>query len=106
MLSGVSGVIEVRVNVFRWNASLRPVRPKIVSPLELQIVLAAGTLAALLEPAGIPNRSSEAAEWIVSQVFDGGGQVVGCYCFAVLVFQVDLVIVFHAFPKIINPLVR
>ena len=48
----------------------------------------------------------EAAEWIVAQVFDGGGKVVGCYDVAVLVFQVNLIIVFHAFPKIIDSLVR
>src|SRR5262249_39113885 len=106
MQSGVSGITEVCVNVFGGGASLLPVRTKILSPLELQVVLGAGTLIALLEPAGFPNRSSEAAEWIIAQVLDGAGKVAGCYCVAVLVFQVNLVAIFHAFPKIIDFFVR
>ena len=46
----VSGAIEICVYVLARDSCLRPVRAKIVSPLELQVVLAAGTLISLLEP--------------------------------------------------------
>jgi hypothetical protein len=100
--SSVSGVIEICIYVFDCDARLCPVRAKIVSPLELQVVLAAGTLVALLEPTRLPHRASQAAEWIVSQVFDRGWEVIGFYRIAVLVLQIDFVIVFQVFPKIIR----
>jgi hypothetical protein len=100
--SRLSGAIEIRIYVFGCDARLRPVRAKIVSPLELQVVLAAGTLVALLEPTRLPNRTSQATEWIVSQVFDRGWEVIGFYRISVLVLQIDFVIVFQVFPKIIR----
>jgi hypothetical protein len=106
MQSGVSSTVKICIYVFRCNARLCPVCSKIISPLELQVVLAAGTLIALLEPAGLPNRASQAAEWIVAQVFDRGGKNVRCYWIAVLVFQIDFVILFQVFPKIIRLSVR
>ena len=77
-------------------------RAKIISPLELQVILAAGTLVALLEPTRLPNRTSQAAEWIVSQVFDRGWEAIGFYRISVLVLQIDFVIVFQVLPKIIR----
>ena len=83
--SRVSGAIEICIYVFGCDACLRPVRAKIVGPLELQIVLAAGTRIPLLEPTGLPNRTSQATERIVSQVINRGWKVIGFYRIAVLV---------------------
>src|SRR5689334_19529782 len=76
MRSGAGGSIEIRIYVFRRNTRLCPVCAKVVSPLKLQVVLAAGTLIALLEAARLPNDASQAAKWIVGQVLDGGWKVV------------------------------
>ena len=62
MQSGVGRSIEIRVYVFRRNARLRPVCAKVVSPLKLQVVLAAGTLIALLEAAETPERRQPSCE--------------------------------------------
>jgi hypothetical protein len=100
--SSVSSAIEICIYVASCDARLRPVRAKIVGPLELQVVLAAGTSIPLLEPTGLPNRTSQATEWIVFQVFDRGWKVIGFDRIAVLVLQIDFVIVFQVFPKILR----
>jgi hypothetical protein len=98
----VNGAIEICIYVLGCDSCLRPVRAKIVGPLELQVVLAAGTRIPLLEPTGLPNRTGQATERIVSQVFDRGWKVIGFYRIAVLVLQIEFVIVFQVFPKILR----
>src|SRR6476620_4574051 len=100
--SSVGSAIEFSIYVASCEASRPPVRAKIVGPLELQVVLAAGTGIPLLEPTGLPNRTSQAAEWIVFQVFDRGWKVIGFDRSAVLIFQIDFVTDFQVFPKILR----
>ena len=73
----ISRAIEICIYVLGCDSCLRPVRAKIVGPLELQVVLAAGTRIPLLEPTGLPNRTSQATERIVSQVINRGWKVIG-----------------------------
>jgi hypothetical protein len=103
---GGRGVVKVLVDILRRNAGLRPARAKIVRPLELQIILAAGGRIALLEPAGHPHRASEAAERIIAQILDGAGKILRRYGISVLVLQIDLIISFELLPERVRLRVR